>query len=189
MKNNIKLTEKITLISGNMFLSPLQTVTITVNCVGVMGKGIALIAKNLFPDVYTHYRNICKNGQMKMGKPVLYDEKISQLYVANEEYKSVLLFPTKDHWKQKSDILGIEQGLFWLVENYEKLGIKSLAIPALGCGNGGLDWKYVGPILYRHLSKMNIPIHLYLPERMVPEKYLTLEYLSEKLSKITDYGQ
>lgn len=189
MKNSVNLTDKITLISGNMFLSPLQTITITVNCVGVMGKGIALSAKNLFPNVFKYYQNRCKNNGMNMGTPVLFDQEISQLYVSDGAYKSVLLFPTKDHWKQKSDILGIENGLSWLVENYEKIGIKSLAIPALGCGNGGLDWKDVGPILYQHLSKMNIPIHLYLPERIVPEKYLTLEYLSEKPPKITDYGQ
>ena len=77
--------------------------------------------------------------------------------------KWFLLFATKRHWKEKSDIVGIEQGLEWILENYKDQGVRSLAVPALGCGLGGLEWQEVGPLMCRYLSKMDIPVSIYLP--------------------------
>jgi len=92
-----------------------------------------------------------------------------------------LLFPTKNHWREKSPIEGIERGLQWLVENYKKLDISSIALPALGCGLGGLDWKDVGPLMCRYLSQTNLQSSIYLPlERPIPPEQLNPEFLLQE---------
>ena len=181
-----KDNQHITLENGNIFLTNYQTIVITVNCAGVMGKGIALQAKDLFPDAFLYYKDLCEKDEMHMGEPVLYDKPSKTLQGPGKEYIKLLLFPTKQHWKMPGDIVSIEKGLQWLVDNYEKCGIKSLAIPALGCGNGGLNWKDIGPLLYKYLGKMNIPVEIYYPSG-TPEKYLDVEFLLTEPPKITDY--
>lgn len=122
-----------------------------------------------------------------MGKPFLYkreasfDEDLSDepmtLSSANLE-TWFLLFPTKKHWREDSDINGIEDGLRWLQNNYKNLNIKSLAIPALGCGLGNLNWHDVGPMMCKYLSKMNIPVWIYIPaEKKIPDEQLSKEFL------------
>ena len=177
----------ISLEDSNIFFTNLQTIGITVNCVGIMGKGIALQAKDLFPDAFLYYKDLCDKDKMHMGTPVLYDKPSKTLQNIDKEYKKLLLFPTKQHWKMDGDIVSIEKGLQWLVDNYKKCGIKSLATPALGCGNGGLEWRDIGPLLYKYLGKMNIPVEIYLPKQSIPEKYLTEEFLLTEPPKITDY--
>ena len=177
----------ISLEDGNIFLTNNQTIVITVNCVGVMGKGIALVAKHFSPDAYEYYRDLCEKDEVHMGVPVLYDKYSNSLQTTDKEYKKLLLFPTKQHWKMPGDIVSIEKGLQWLVDNYKKCGIKSLAIPALGCGNGGLEWRDVGPLLYKYLGKMNIPVQIFLPRQNIPKKYLTEKFLLTEPPKITDY--
>jgi len=181
-----KDNQHITLENGNVFLTNYQTIVITVNCAGVMGKGIALQAKDLFPDAYEYYKDLCEKDEMHMGKPVLYDNLSKTLQRSNKEYIKLLLFPTKQHWKMPGDIVSIEKGLQWLVDNYEKCGITSLAMPALGCGHAGLNWKDIGPLLYKYLAKMNIPVQIYYPSG-TPEKYLDVEFLLTEPPKITDY--
>ncbi|MGQ9926100.1 MAG: macro domain-containing protein [Chloroflexaceae bacterium] len=89
-----------------------------------------------------------------------------------------MLFPTKRHWKERSDPAGIEKGLQWLVEHYKTEGIQSIALPALGCGLGGLDWKEIGPLMYRYLTKMDITASTYLPqEQPIDPQFLTREFL------------
>ena len=178
--------QHISLKSGNIFLTNYQTITVTVNCVGAMGKGIALMAQHLFPDVCEYYQDLCEKDEMCMGEPVLYDKPSWTLQRPNKEYVKLLLFPTKQHWKMPGDIVSIEKGLQWLVDNYEKCGIKSLAMPALGCGNGGLNWKDIGPLLYKYLGKMNIPVQIYYPPG-TPTKYLDEKFLLTEPPKITDY--
>ena len=177
----------ITIVKGNIFFSELQTITVTVNCVGVMGKGIALVAKELVPDAYKFYQKLCEGNGMNLGKPVLYNKNSNQLKTANGESKTLLLFPTKEHWKMRANYGGIKRGLEWLIENYKKSNIESLAIPALGCGNGGLEWKDVGPMLYQRLFQLDIPVELYIPEKNILEKHLTEEFLLSGPSKITDF--
>ena len=172
--------------SGNLFHSYLQTFVVTVNCVGVMGKGIALVAKHLYPDAYKYYQDLCERDEVRMGKPVIYDKHSNSLQ-SPDGYKKLLLFPTKQHWKMPANIVSIEKGLQWLVDNYKKCGIKSLAISALGCGNGGLEWRDVGPLLYKYLGKMNIPVQIFLPIQNIPKKYLTEKFLLTEPPKITDY--
>ncbi|MGQ9629827.1 MAG: DarT ssDNA thymidine ADP-ribosyltransferase family protein [bacterium] len=183
----IRLTDNLHLLEGDMFLSRMQTLTISVNTMGVMGKGLASRAKYQFPDVYVFYQDLCKSGKLKMGKPYLYKREGSLDFILADEPERLanfnlqtwfLLFPTKRHWKQFADIRGIEEGLKWLLSNYKSEGITSLAIPALGCGLGWLEWGYVGPMLCKYLSKMEIPIKLYLPmERRIPEEQLSKEFL------------
>ncbi|MGC8926721.1 MAG: macro domain-containing protein [Myxococcota bacterium] len=170
-----------------MFFSRMQTLTISVNTIGVMGKGLALRAKYQFPDVYVKYQDLCKDKILRMGKPYLYKREGSLDFILTDEAEKLtnlnlqtwfLLFPTKTDWRKIADLKGIEEGLKWLVAQYKAEGIKSLAIPALGCGLGWLPWGIVGPILCTYLSQLDIPVSLYLPiERKVPEEQLKLDFL------------
>jgi hypothetical protein len=183
----IDLTPRLSLLEGDMFFSRMQTLTVSVNVVRIMGKGVASRAKYQFPDVYVKYQDACRRGQLKMGKPYLYKRESSADYELADEPTTLskanaetwfLLFATKRHWREPADIHGIEKGLQWLQENYKKNGIKELALPALGCGLGGLQWKEVGPLLCKYLSTLDIPVAIYLPaERETPEEYLTKEFL------------
>ena len=179
--------KKIQITTGNIFLSKLQTITVTVNCYGIMGKGLALQAKNLFPEMFDFYSDMCKKKKMQIGKPLIYDKNVNSLMSSDKQFKSILLFPTKIHWKMKSEIPQIEKGLQWLEKNLKKYDIESLAMPALGCSNGCFDWKDVGPIIYRHVYNMDIPAEIYLPSQKTPTKYLTEEFLLSEPKKITDY--
>lgn len=183
----VPLTDYITLVKGDMFFSGFQTLTVSVNTKGVMGKGLASRAKYQFPDVYVNYQDACKSGKLKLGKPVIYKREVpmdiqlaedpNQLDVLNNR-TWFLLFATKDDWRNPASKEGIVNGLEWLLKNYEKEGITSIAMPALGCGLGWLEWSEMGPILCQYLSKMRIPVQIYLPaERPVPEDQLTTSFL------------
>ena len=177
----------ITLIEGDMFFSRMQTLTISVNTVGVMGKGLASRVKFQFPDAYVAYQEACKRKELRPGVPYLYKRELSMdsaLMESPEEgpYSNhntwFLFFPTKRHWRERSRLDDIEKGLQWVVENAVKLGMESLATPALGCGLGGLEWSEVGPMMCRYLSKIGIPVKIYLPlERSVPDEQLKPEFL------------
>ncbi len=183
----LDLTEKLSLIEGDMFFSRSQTLTISVNTVAIMGKGLASRAKYQFPDVYVAYQDLCRNKTLKMGKPYLYKRETSLDHILADESQKLsnanletwfLLFPTKRHWKEMADIKGIEEGLKYVVNNYEKEGIKSLSIPALGCGLGWLEWGIVGPLLCNHLQRLDIPVNLYLPvEKKIPDDQLSKDFL------------
>jgi len=196
----IDLTPHLSLLEGDMFFSRMQTLTVSVNVVGIMGKGVASRAKYQFPDVYVQYQDACRKGQLKMGKPYLYKRESSADYELADEPSTLskanaetwfLLFATKRHWREPADIEGIEKGLQWLRENYKKDGIKELALPALGCGLGGLNWKDVGPLLCKYLSTLDIPVAIYLPvERETPEEQLSKEFLLPRNSqnRLTTYS-
>lgn len=188
------LTKTISLVKGDMFFSQMQTLTISVNCKGVMGRGLASRAKYQFPDVYVRYQDLCKSHKLKLGKPYLYmregDESLTNQETMNGINDDIwfLLFPTKDHWKNRADIKGIEKGLRWLVDEYDVEGIKSLALPALGCGYGWLSWESVGPLLCQYLQMLEIPIQLYLPaEKEIPEEQLTADFLLNSARKDTPF--
>ena len=152
--------------TGDIFLSEMNTLTITVNTVGVMGKGLALLAKKRFPDVYRKYKSLCQKGRIEVGKPVLCPVPNAMLLDASDP-QNILLFPTKKHWRAKSRIEFIEDGLDHLVANYKQWGIKSLALPALGCGLGGLSWKQVGPVVDQAVMQIDIPVKVYLPHEEI----------------------
>lgn len=144
----------VTIKQGNLLDSQAQTLVNTVNCVGVMGKGIALEFKKRFPVMYEDYVNRCAKRDVQLGRPYIYTQNNGP---------GIVNFPTKDHWRSLAHLDDIVEGLRYLQANYEAWGITSLAVPPLGCGNGQLDWEVVGPTLFRHLSLLDIPIELYAP--------------------------
>lgn len=152
---------------GDLLASKAQTLTNTVNCVGVMGKGIALQFKGLFPDMFRDYVQRCERGEVRLGQPYLFRSLIGPW---------VLNFPTKQHWRGVANLSEIVAGLEYLKAHYKEWGITSIAMPPLGCGNGQLEWNVVGPTLYRHLSELEIPVELYTPAG-TPEAELSHEFL------------
>lgn len=151
----------LTYIKGDLFSSPAQVLVNTVNTVGVMGKGIALEFKNKYPEMFNVYQKECDNKNLDIGKLLLW----------KDEDKWVLLFPTKKHWRSPSKIDYIKEGLEKFVKTYEKLSIESIAFPRLGCGNGGLNWDDVKPIMEYYLKSLPINIYIYVDNYLedVPE--------------------
>jgi O-acetyl-ADP-ribose deacetylase (regulator of RNase III)/uncharacterized protein YwgA len=160
---------------GNILASDSQTLVNTVNCVGIMGKGIALDFKKRFPEMFEDYVRRCDRREVKLGRPYLYS-RMWEPWILN--------FPTKDHWRSVSRLSDITAGLVYLEEHVSEWGITSIAVPPLGCGNGQLEWRVVGPTLYRHLSALNIPVELYAP-RGTPESELTTEFLGQHIEAVT----
>ena len=156
------------ILIGNLFDSKAQTLVNTVNCVGIMGKGIALEFKKRYPLMFSEYADRCRMKEVKPGIPYLYQDITGV---------SVLNFPTKDNWRSPSKLSYIIEGLDWFVNNYERLGIRSIAFPPLGCGNGGLTWELVGPIMYNKLSALPIDIEIYAPFGTEAE-HVSVSYLS-----------
>src|SRR3989304_3824922 len=156
------------ILVGDILQSKAQTLINTVNCVGIMGKGIAQEFKNRFPEMFDDYAERCERKERQVGIPYLYKTLFPP---------QVINFPTKDHWKSVSRIKDIERGLEHLLLHYKEWGVSSLAIPPLGCGSGYLDWKDVGPMIYKYVRKMGIPVEMYAPYG-VPAKELTVEFLS-----------
>jgi O-acetyl-ADP-ribose deacetylase (regulator of RNase III) len=113
----------------------------TVNCVGVMGKGIALQFKNKWPANFKAYKAACESGEIRLGSMFVFDS--GGLLKPN----FIINFPTKNHWRGKSDLESIRIGLKDLVRVIRRHQIRSVAVPPLGCGNGGLDWNQVRPII------------------------------------------
>ena len=142
----------ITYVEGNLFESPAEVLVNTVNTQGVMGKGIALQFKQLFPEMFRAYRSLCERGEIEIGS----------LWLYRTEHKSVLCFPTKREWRLPSKLEYVEAGLRSLLRTYEIANIHSIALPALGCGNGGLDFEsQVRPLMERYLSKMQARVFIY----------------------------
>ena len=134
---------------GDMFAGDAQTLVNTVNCVGVMGKGIALEFKQRFPEMFEDYARRCECKAVKLGEPYVYDD---------ESGVKILNFPTKDHWRSASRLRDIEQGLTYLAVHCQAWGVTSMAMAPLGCGNGGLGWAGGGPLLYQ--KRANLPVDL-----------------------------
>lgn len=130
----------------------------TVNCVGVMGKGIALQFKNKWPKNFKLYEAACKAGEVRPGKMFVFD---SGAYV---KPNFIINFPTKDHWRGKSKFEFIRDGLVDLVAQITQLRIRSIAIPPLGCGNGGLDWDDVRPLIVAAFAELpDVDARLFAP--------------------------
>ena len=119
---------------GNIFKAKVEAIVNTVNLEGVMGKGLALQFKKQFPDNFKAYEKACKNKELSMGRMFTFER------TALDDPRLVINFPTKAHWKNKSSLSDIKAGLLALKQEIERFGIKSIAIPPLGCGLGGLDW-------------------------------------------------
>jgi O-acetyl-ADP-ribose deacetylase (regulator of RNase III) len=146
-------------VKGNLLDSPAVALVNTVNTVGVMGKGIALQFKQAYPHNFAVYKNACRIGQVEIGKILAVKDR--DLILGD---KLIINLPTKTHWRLPSEYGYIERGLIalraYLIEN----DIKSLAMPAPGCGNGGLDWNLVKPILEKYLGGLDSRIDVYEPD-------------------------
>lgn len=142
---------------GNLLDDSAEALVNTVNTVGVMGKGIALQFKQRFPDVFREYEKACKRHELTIGKMhvVPIHGMVDPQYVIN--------FPTKKHWKEKSKTRYIEVGLKDLVNVVQDLGLSSIALPPLGCGNGGLPWTEVKKLIENAFAGINVDVHVYEP--------------------------
>lgn len=127
--------------SGNLLRADAEALVNTVNCVGVMGKGIALQFKQAYPENFNAYQQACKRDLVEPGRMLV----VPTLGVGNPKY--IINFPTKRHWKGKSRLDDIRAGLVDLIAQIQQHGIQSIAVPPLGCGNGGLDWEDVKPLI------------------------------------------
>ena len=152
---------------GDIFSSGATTIVNTVNCVGIMGKGIAQEFKRRYPDMFFEYELLCREHKLKPGMPYYYSDLTGA---------SIINFPTKGHWRSPSKLSYVRDGLEWFRDNYEKLGITSVAFPPLGCGNGGLSWDDVGPLMYSMLSDLPIDVTIFAPYG-TPEPKLKIDYL------------
>lgn len=162
--------QDVRVLVGDLLESRAQTLVNTVNCVGVMGKGVALEFKKRFPGMFKDYVRRCELGEVRPGVPYLYRDVFPP---------QIVNFPTKDHWKSVSRLEDVERGLQFLVERLQDWEITSIAVPPLGCGNGQLEWRDVGPLIYRYLGALGIPVELYAPYG-TPLRQLTLEFLAQQ---------
>lgn len=151
----------ITFLQGDLLQSDAQALVNTVNTVGVMGKGIALQFKTQFPKNYKVYKEACKQGEVKIGEVLVVEDGdlMRKKYIIN--------FPTKEHWKAPSRIEYIEKGLSALKSALVEYNIHSVALPPLGCGNGGLDWNVVKPMIAEALSDLDVQVYVYEPNAAI----------------------
>ena len=179
-----KKRNKLEVVVGDLFESDAQTWVNTVNTVGVMGKGVAREFRKRFPEMYRDYSQRCERGEVKLGRPYLYTQLLGP---------QIINFPTKGHWRAVSRLRDIVDGLEYLKDHYRDWGVTSLAVPPLGCGNGGLEWTVVGPTLYQHLAELEIPVELYAPHGTphveLQPKFLQRTLSSEGSSDISDASE
>lgn len=143
--------------TGNIIEADTEALVNTVNTVGVMGKGIALAFKKAFPSNYKIYRQACEDKEFNIGDLLITDTgQLTPKYVVN--------FPTKKHWRGKSKIEFVEIGMQELVKEINLKQIKSIAIPPLGCGNGGLNWEVVKPIILKNLETLTNKVEVIIYE-------------------------
>lgn len=142
----------LTFKSGDMFTEAVEALVNTVNCVGVMGKGVALEFKQRWPENFKAYKRACDAKELQPGRILIFENP--QLFSADEP-RFLVNFPTKAHWRSPSKLSYIEDGLDTLVTEIRKHGITSIAMPPLGCGNGGLDWADVKPLIAAKLGQLD----------------------------------
>ena len=145
MKSFLNITK------GNIFTTDYQTIVNTVNCVGVMGAGIAYEFRLRYPEMFAAYSRLCKAGKMQIGN----------LWLFKAEDKWILNFPTKHHWRYESRTEYLEKGLQKFLDTYVEKGIQSIAFPVLGASNGGIPEDVSITIMKEYLSQCNIPVMIY----------------------------
>jgi O-acetyl-ADP-ribose deacetylase (regulator of RNase III) len=162
---------------GNLLQTDVEALVNTVNCVGFMGKGIALQFKQAWPENFENYAKACHSGEVRPGKMFIFEtgRMVNPKYIIN--------FPTKRHWRGDSRIEDIESGLSALVRDVKRLGIRSVAVPPLGCGNGGLDWKDVGPLIHRAFDALpNVNVVLFSPKGAPQAKAMPVNTARPKMT-------
>lgn len=151
----------IELTSGDILKDEADAIVNTVNCVGVMGRGIALQFKNAWPENFKAYEAACARKELQPGRMFIFEtgQLTAPRYIVN--------FPTKRHWRGNSRIEDIESGLVALASDIKSRGIRSIAIPPLGAGLGGLDWDDVRPLIEKHLSPLaDVTVRIYEPREL-----------------------
>ena len=143
--------------TGNLLEAEVDALVNTVNTVGVMGKGIALQFKNAFPDNYEAYRRACKDEAVRLGEMFVFETGVLG------RPRWIINFPTKQHWRARSRLHHIESGLDALCTTIREHQIKSIAVPPLGCGSGGLDWADVLPSILTRLDELDAEVWIYPP--------------------------
>jgi O-acetyl-ADP-ribose deacetylase (regulator of RNase III) len=165
-------------VRGNLLNSDTEALVNTVNTVGVMGKGIALQFKQAFPDNFKAYKKACDKGTVEPGKMFIFENHS----LSNPKY--IINFPTKRHWKASSKLQDIVDGLIAFKDDLKKLNIKSVSLPPLGCGNGGLDWDIVKPIITNCLEELeDIDIYIYEPAGSPAPEKMTVRTNKPKMTK------
>jgi O-acetyl-ADP-ribose deacetylase (regulator of RNase III) len=163
---------------GNVLESDAEALVNTVNTVGVMGKGIALQFKKRFPANYDAYKKACESGELQVGKMFVWATgRLTPRFIIN--------FPTKKHWRGNSKMEYIEQGLRDLRRVIQKHGIKSIAVPPLGCGHGGLEWGQVRPKIEQALADLpGVQVQLYAPLSTTPPPALDVRSDPPRLTRM-----
>jgi O-acetyl-ADP-ribose deacetylase (regulator of RNase III) len=153
----MEATRVIRFLRGNLFDSDAEALVNTVNTHGVMGKGIALEFKKRFLANYEFYRQACEQGQVQIGKMLVFPtQSLQPQYIIN--------FPTKQHWRGRSKLEYIQRGLQDLVCVVQQQGIRSIALPPLGCGHGGLRWEQVKPLIEQAFASLpDVEVQVYEP--------------------------
>jgi O-acetyl-ADP-ribose deacetylase (regulator of RNase III) len=150
-------------VEGDLLKADADALVNTVNTVGVMGKGVALQFKRAFPANFKAYQAACKRYEVKVGRMFVFDagQLMRPRYIIN--------FPTKTHWKARSRLADVEAGLSELRRVVDELGITSIAVPPLGCGSGGLDWRDVRPLVAGALADLDeVNVLVYEPKGTPP---------------------
>lgn len=163
--------------TGNLLSADAEALVNTVNCVGYMGKGIALQFKQAFPANFKAYEKACRAHEVKAGHMFIYEtgSMINPRYIIN--------FPTKRHWRGKSRIEDIENGLKALIADVKRLGIRSIAIPPLGSGLGGLDWNVVQPMIEQAFAELpDVKVLLFSPKGAPPAKEMPVRTKRPKMT-------
>lgn len=146
-------------VSGNLLEAEVEALVNTVNTVGVMGKGIALQFRQAYPENYEAYRKACRRGEVEPGR--MFVSRTGKV----TSPRFIINFPTKRHWKSRAELADVEAGLVDLIKVVREEGIMSIAIPPLGCGNGGLDWGVVRPLIEAAFGPLpEVHVLLYAPE-------------------------
>ncbi|MEA2601072.1 MAG: hypothetical protein QOF89_2064 [Acidobacteriota bacterium] len=145
--------------TGNLLQADAEALVNTVNCVGVMGKGLALQFKRAFPERFRHYERACRAGEVQPGRMLVFET--GRMFTP----KYIINFPTKRHWREDSRLEDVEAGLTALIEEVKRLGIRSIAVPPLGCGNGNLDWAEVRPRIEAAFAQIpDVRLLLFAPQ-------------------------
>lgn len=144
-------------VIGNIFESNTEAITNTVNTYGVMGKGLALAFRKTYPENYVAYRKAFDADELRVGKMFVFE--------TNQMFPKIIInFPTKKHWRNKSEMIYVEEGLDYLIDVIQKYEIKSISIPPLGCGLGGLQWSEVKALIVSKLSHLSDSVDIVIYE-------------------------
>jgi len=178
----------IQITEGNLLQAQAEALVNAVNCVGYMGKGIALQFKQAFPANFSQYESACKAGEVQPGRMLIhYNGRLAlPHYIIN--------FPTKRHWRASSQLADIRDGLEALIDDVRRLDIRSIAVPALGCGLGGLDWQVIRPLIEHAFAALpEVQVQLFAPQAAPTAKSLPVRSVrgspANPTPKQTDMGR